>query len=223
MVNTTPVQLDEGTTYLIPISGTSSWQDIPARGMRTLTDRLWWKPGSRFTQYLAARGVLLLDADFPFQWTTNLSGILGRRDKRDWQAAGAHLRDRYIDTDYDKVNIIAHSHGGQVALFGCSYGLRVRNLITIGTPARFDMMKTAEAAKKRIGHWLSIADPDDPIRERGTWFDDGDAPLHYPYADTRDTIKGIAHSRVLYDTDWFNRFEQYGWISFLKMKEQAHG
>lgn len=218
MVNLEP---QPGPAFVIPVQGTNSWTDIPLRRAVGL-DRLWWKPQSRFMQFLAARDVHHARPDWPFQWDTSLSGVFWTKaDNRVWQDAGDKLRlwVLFHQVPYEQRNFIVHSHGGQVLLYAVAQGLEVRNVLMIGVPVREDMSYAASYARPRIQYWHSVYDPDDDTQRQGSWFD-GTVQLRraWPMGDAADAIKGIGHSGVLYDPAFWRIFDDNRWIDFLKLR-----
>jgi hypothetical protein len=216
-------RLDRLDTYYVPIQGTNSWTDIPLKRL-VMLEPLWWQVGSRFTRFLRTQNLRVLLPDLlPFIWDTDLSGVFWRPHHRDWQAAGANLL-RYFELPeirYKDRNVIAHSHGLQVVMYACAQGLLIRNLITIAGPVREDMRNVSEIARTRIGYWLAISDPDDPVQRKGEWFDGGSKYVSMnPYADVNDSVVGIAHSRVLYDEQYFHYWTVNNWPSFLRIEQK---
>jgi hypothetical protein len=212
-------QLDEGVTFYSCVQGTHSWSDIPFK--RLLGKRLWWQPGSPFTNYLAQYDLYLWQPEFPFVWDTELSGaLLWRQSHRNWQAAAAHLVDRLSPVPFEDRNIVAHSHAIQIVMYACAYGLEIRNLITVGGPVRSDMRDASEIARRRIQFWLAVSDPDDKTQRQGEWFDgdeDWKHPTGHPLADVNDRIRAIGHSGVLYDAALIPIWTQQHWHEVLKL------
>ncbi len=115
--------------------------------------------------------------------------------------------------------LIAHSHGGQVALYAAAKGLRIPALVTVGTPVRADMQPIAEAALPQIGKWLHISDA------RWDWwgqigaFGDGAISLTrtMPFPSCVNAqLRGIAHTKVLNDPSKFPLWETNGWLEYLR-------
>lgn len=104
--------------------------------------RDWWHPQSHWASDMRTLGWLPLRPD-PFRWSTDLDGVwwerlLGRNES-DWMAA-AYALAWYCEGRPLPV-LIAHSHGGQVALLAIAKAyLRVRGLITVCTPVRRDVL-----------------------------------------------------------------------------------
>ncbi|MBI4251007.1 MAG: hypothetical protein HY618_00975 [Candidatus Tectomicrobia bacterium] len=116
----------------------------------------WWRPGSPFAREAGRNGVRLLAPDDPFRWSTRLDGIIG--DNGEWELSGEVLKWYcHAKAPGEPVNLIAHSHGGQVAAYAAARGLRVSTLITIATPVRRDMEPVYSRASGSIsGRWVHI-------------------------------------------------------------------
>jgi hypothetical protein len=126
-----------------------TWDDAPDA---------WWRPGSAFTQALTTAGheVVALPP-----WTLELDGVLGRHDT--WIEGGHRLAMAlvaYRDAMVPIQGIIAHSHGGQIALyalaFAASAGVSLDRLVTLGTPVRGDMEAFYRRARPGIGRWTHV-------------------------------------------------------------------
>ncbi len=209
---------------VILIAGTGSWKP-------GVTD--WFTPGSPFSKFLIANGVFPVfgertDASKyrPFTWSTDLGGVgFGSNDLRVWEAAGENLYDYVVPPmvpEYQiagkDTNLIAHSHGLQVALFACAAGLKVNTLISVGSPIREDMAATAKAARLNIKTWIHIHSDNS---DRWQWFGelfDGHFGIvrESPLADKNDFVKGVGHSELLRDEKQFHFWIERGWLGSLK-------
>lgn len=207
-------------TRYVPVQGTDSWVNVPVAGSAKVPAAQWWQNGSVFNTRLAAQGVELLCPDDPFQWDSNLSGtFFTHTDRREWQAAGLALR-QYFDRANVPLcdrNVVAHSHGLQVVMYACAFGLKLRNLVTVCGPVRADMTQVTKLARTRIGYWLAISDPGDPIQAAGELFD---GPLHRPvalnpYADVNDSVPGITHTGPVYAESVLPLWASRGWAAAL--------
>jgi hypothetical protein len=204
------------TTY-IPVQGTDSWDEDEANCQ-------WWERGSEFTRHLAAEN-LVLHARTPFEWSTSLDGIPTRRNHQIWKGAAKHLVCHLERVPLDERNIIAHSHGGQVVFYALSYGLRINNLVTVGTPVRSDMERVVLSALGNMNYWHHIYDNcKDFTAIMGSLFDGKFRIRHnFDLADTSDNIKGIGHSKILNDAISIKLWDHdmYGWSSILAMGRAA--
>lgn len=183
----------------------------------------WWHPFSRWWTYIKPLGFEPFRLE-DFVWTGALDGLsvrgawdwikskvqgksLGTMHK-EWRAGGEALND-YIgvglynaDRFSDKFIVVAHSHGGQVALYCAARERYLPILITVSTPNRFDMHAIAALAKTRIGFWLHLYDPDhDRVGQEGAL---GDGEVSFDrtwkgYADLSVPITGVDHSGLLRD------------------------
>ena len=116
-------------------------------------DAPWWRPSSPFARMLAESGHKFPPE--PFRWTTKLDGILG--ENSEWARWGMALTwFCHKHSGGQRVNLIAHSHGGQVAAYALSVGLRVNALITVATPVRRDMLQAWETGTKNLRRWSHI-------------------------------------------------------------------
>lgn len=117
---------------------------------------LWWRmePGSFADSIQRAGHTVIGRPGREFCWSTNLSGFdIGRRDLKDWEAGGRHLRD-YLDpvlcqTPLDPASlvIVAHSHGRQVTKYALAAGLHAQTVIFVSGPIRHDVDKATVKAK----------------------------------------------------------------------------
>ena len=110
----------------------------------------WWRPESDFYKEGLAHGLNLVDAADPFVWCTGLDGI--DAENSHWKSA-AHALIWYCDSKkLDSVNLLAHSHGGNCALYASNFGLKINILITVATPPRKEII----AHRANIKHWVHI-------------------------------------------------------------------
>ncbi len=175
----------------------------------------WWFAGapgyapSLFWQEMARVGVEpLFPIDDPFTWSgdidlvdVNLPIPFLRRGRRhaDWKAGGDALRWRLEHVPFEDRNVIAFSHGRQVALY-CAARLPIRCLVSVSGPVREGLMgQIAKQARPNIQRWLHIYDPEADLTQQagmfldGTWSairSDARADLSYP-------IPGNRHGNVL--------------------------
>ena len=107
----------------------------------------WWKPGSPFCLEAERRGIRCLS----FAWSTELDGVIGKNDKWEKGASGLYRQTK----DLPDLNIIAHSHGGNVAIYAAAlYRLRISHLTTLATPVRYDVPYIK--ARPMIRHWTHV-------------------------------------------------------------------
>lgn len=146
----------------------------------------WWHPLSTFGQEATAHGVQL--AAEPFVWSTELDGLRGKN--WGWWAAGQALRyfahgeyppvviNIHGDQPAQRVNVIAHSHGGQVAIYAAAQGLLIDTLVTVASPVRRDLRRFRKAARVNIRRWIHIYSPNDPVQLEGC-IGDGSGPFEW--------------------------------------------
>lgn len=190
------------------VAGTWAW--TPAKPLIH-----WWQPGSAFCGQALPAGACLA-ATTPFVWSTNRDGLL-ETAHRDWYAGGVNLltylvpplcpESRVLPAD---CVVVAHSHGGQVALYAAAEGLKIDTLVTVATPVRGDMKDVIAEARPNIRFWRHL---------HGTWRDyvqvlgsigDGIFGIHraFPQADENITVRGVTHSAFLNDPQYFERWRK---------------
>jgi pimeloyl-ACP methyl ester carboxylesterase len=111
----------------VGVLGTHGW---PEKG----AEHEWWHPESPFAAWLRQRG-LTPARPKPFVWSGDLQGVPLFGAGKDWQAGAAAL-DYYLCSLPHPPLVIAHSHGGAVALLCAAGGRRIEALVTVGTPVR---------------------------------------------------------------------------------------
>ena len=115
----------------------------------------WWRPGSPFVQEAERNGVRLLAPDDPFHWSTRLDGLIG--GNAEWDLSGEVLKWYcHAKAPGETVNLIAHSHGGQVAAYAAARGLKIGTLVTVATPVRKDMEGVYARAMENLERWVHI-------------------------------------------------------------------
>lgn len=213
-------------TILVP--GTHGYDGTLVEGGSV---RDWFNPLSRFFQCLEARELRPL----PFVWSTSVGGIgFGDGDLNGWRSAGLNLfrmavPHASVSKDFipgDELIVIAHSHGGQVALAAAAAGLRVALLVTVCTPVRSDVWCggtdnycrwetkrkdpcLAHQARPNITRWVHLhGNWKDRWQWRGALFDSWN-PLTwfrsqraYKLAD-RNHGESVGHDAYLRDPKWF--------------------
>jgi len=120
----------------------------------------WWKRGSNFWNYLDTEyGNLYLGRDH-FSWTG--------ADDDPARALAAHDLFAWGQTHpCQNLDIIAHSHAGNVAFSATQIGLKVNRLITLGTPIRLENIPKLSNIKE-LHNIYSLGDKIQ--RTVGTWF-----------------------------------------------------
>lgn len=183
----------------------------------------WWSPGSPFVQFMEGQGALLLRPDDPFLWSTDIDGtwfdwiFRHGRTFPDWEAGAAALTYYLKDVPYYDRNLIAHSHGGQVALLAACK-VDIRRLVTVSTPYRKDLADNYAFARKHIGHWEHIhSDTSDLIQLAGSIFD-GHFGFHrrMPDADLNVMLPKVGHSGILQDPRFIPEWRDAGIIARLR-------
>src|SRR5690348_2667600 len=115
----------------------------------------WSDPDSPFWTFLEAQRFRPLK----FRgWSGDVDGLPHVIDPQkseklsDWIAGGWALFYLLRNLPYERRNVVAHSHGGQVALFAAGLArVQIHRLITVCTPVRKDMADIRKLAAPRIG------------------------------------------------------------------------
>lgn len=200
----------------IPIPGTWAWDEDP-------NGHQWWERGSAYTDYMATLN-LVLHARTPFEWCTNLDGTLFERNHTIWKGAAKHLACHLERVPLEQRNLASHSHGGQVVFYACANeGVKINNLITVGTPVRKDMEAVIAKARPNIAYWHHIFDSEkDFMAVLGGLFDGRFGIRHdFPQANSRSDIKGIGHSKILNDPTAMQLWKAQGWANILAFGNKA--
>jgi hypothetical protein len=131
----------------------------------------WWWPGdathpaSPWVREASRRGLTILgDPGAPFVWSTDLAGAKPRWFRRSpalttWKAAGEAVREYCWARSVRAVQLVAHSHGGQVAAYAAARrlaGFRVSTFVTLATPVRRDMEPVYRAARAGCTWWEHV-------------------------------------------------------------------
>ncbi len=215
-------------TRFLPVAGTHGWRGQPTGG--------WWQWPSPWLSYMHRHGCTPFNRQRPFVWSTQLQGHriwrrwLGLQDRHlAWECAADNLYAYLVPPVHggscsgvhasaDETRIVCHSHGLQVVLFAAAMGLRIKTLISVGSPVRADMLGVAEVARPRIGHWLHLhSDTSDTWQVLGGIGDGvfGIVRAH-PLADENRAVPHVGHTGVLTDEDAFSLWEINGWLEVLR-------
>lgn len=199
------------TTKYVPIAGTHAWGDG------------WITDESPFAAMMRAEGFEpLRSGDRPFRWSTALDGLLG--EDHDWQAAADALYWFLRPIPVGDRNIIAHSHGGQVALLLASSGVPLRSLTTVGTPCRDDI--PVAIAEHAIGFHQHLYDL---RRDWWGWFGaigDHELSLRRSFADPHVVnlpVKDIRHAKILRDPQYIPLWRSQGWLWNIRAAAAVQG
>ncbi|MCF6148938.1 MAG: hypothetical protein E3K37_09785 [Candidatus Kuenenia sp.] len=93
----------------------------------------WWQEGGNFWNYINGITGNVYGGKDVFSWS-------GANKHKDRIKAAHHLIDWINTHPCTHLDIIAHSHGGNVCLFATRLGLKIRKLITLGTPVRLEYL-----------------------------------------------------------------------------------
>ena len=94
----------------------------------------WWQYWEPQTFSKAFRGFTRRKA-YAFQWSGDLKACRWRWNKP-WKKAALRLIHELQEAGITRPIIVAHSHGGNVALEAIGMGLKVDRLVTLATPPR---------------------------------------------------------------------------------------
>lgn len=169
----------------------------------------WCQPGAPFFEFLKTRGF----SPVYFQgWSCDVDGLptLGKiregRSHANWMSGGWALRYLLEDLPLEDRNVIAHSHGGQIALYAAGQAdLELNRVITVCTPVRGDLRDLAARARTRIQAHRQIYAAGWDFWMRAGEFIDG----HFgwqrdmAFAHENQAFKGIGHSGLLNDPRFF--------------------
>ena len=206
--------LDGAVTRYVPIAGTHGFRD--AWCMENTSPFARMMTDNHFAKILTSTGR-------PFRWSTDLNGLFVNwkfwdRRNSDWEA-GADALFYFLDqVPYRDRNVIAHSHGGQVAIIAAAWGLQLRTLTTVSTPVRADV--PAAAAARNIGMWQHIYDrrwdaiglagqAGDLALDGGRAFNNLDSVLNRPLA-------SVSHSKVLRDERFVDLWTANGYLEAIR-------
>lgn len=202
---------------VVLVPGTHSWRGLQTTGQ-------WWQAESPFVALLEQHGVRVWSKDRPFIWNTRING-LPWSGRRDWEAAALGLAcymspalpEVGIDVPREHRNVIAHSHGGQVALLAAAQGLELEHLVTVATPPRRDLEAVYAAARPRIRHWLHIhSDGSDRWQWWGGLFDGRWGNRRsMPLADINHVVPRVGHSQILTQPEDLRLWSTQGWLAWL--------
>lgn len=187
--------------------------------------REWFQDGSTFSESLKRYGLEPARPEDDFVWSGDLDGTFFAHGN-DWEA-GAHNLAHYLRSlPFEDRNLIAHSHGGAVALFA-ALRVPIRSLVTISTPARKAVRQAGRDAIQTtlLGAWGHVLDDRwDTFGAGGALFD-GDVRLtwRWPFIDRSMAVpgckewrlKGVGHSRLL-DGLHTERMEREGILDVLR-------
>ncbi len=138
----------------------------------------WFRPDSAFYHAAIMNKVdISMGRNYQgFIWSTQLE--VWRFNKNmgtdAWQAA-AHSLLSYIDAYCDgEANVIAHSHGGNVAAIAAQYhgangSPKIKHLITVGTPVRKTMSEVYRVCGNSVDMWTHIYSDSDWWQMFGTF------------------------------------------------------
>lgn len=180
---------------------------VPVHGTWTSD---WTRPGSAWRTFMARQGAAF-PAE-PFQWSGDVSGLprlfswWTTEKYSDWRAGAAALSWYLRGFPYEARNVVAHSHGGQLALFAAAQHYTwIRRLVTVATPCRGDLEGVTHLARPNIAHWTHVSSLDGDLMARLGQLFDGRIRRGrtQPLADLNVRHTKIGHSGMLQDPALF--------------------
>lgn len=184
----------------------------------------WFRATSPWWRFMREQGFLPY-RDRDFYWSGDVNGFdwqrlinplewfrPNRRVKRDWYAGGRALLE-YCERDGNPSApglMVAHSHGGWVAVHAAAFGLKIPVLVTIGTPNRGDMKDVIRRARPNIQYWVHVYARDKDFVALLGQLTDGVWSLDRAIAeaDRRVPLAGIDHSLLLVDPRSFHHWTE---------------
>lgn len=198
-------------TFVIPVHGTWGLKDKSP----------WWKLNSNFEKFCRINNIFFYGGHDSFVWSGRIDGFnFGFKDNHyDWLTAGLSLKYYLKEVPYDDRNLILHSHAWPVFLYS---GAKVRNVITVGSPMRGDILNLAINARdsKLFNYHLHIYDM---LFDRiaflgqigdGRWF----GSRHCDTATDNKKLKGIGHTKILTDPEHIGKWDSEGWFDVLRLR-----
>lgn len=201
-------------TFYIPIHGTWAIDD---------NETAWWKPASNFAKYASNFGIVQFDTLPPFIWSSDLNGVFYNLYSKgakhtDWRAGGWSLYYYLNQVPYSQRNLIVHSHGLQPVMYCASFGMPIRNIISVCSPIRKDMESIMEKAVNYISNWIHIYSNSDKVQwlgqiGDGRWFGSRKAK----FAKLNIPLHGINHSDLFKLDGRLDLWNTGGWFNYLRM------
>lgn len=140
-------------------------------------------------------GLPIFDPDRPWWWSSALDGVIGPHTN--WEAGALSLVN-YVGRR--PVSLVAHSHGGQVAL-RAARDLQIDLLVTVATPVRADIKPWIREARGNVREWTHFYSPRErglPWQRLGSLFDGLFSPSQFfKWADRNVAVPDMGHSDLL--------------------------
>lgn len=197
----------------------------------------WARSDSAFRAFLDKQGFDV----FRFRgWSGNIDGVwtpLSADGDADWSSGGYALAYFLKKFPYEDRNLLCHSHGINVALYqancenddcGNRVALPVRRLLSVCSPVRKTMQPLARTAirstacdgsveRPMIGRWRHIYASDWDLMQRMGEMFDGKVGWTRKWKDAHENVgvKGVGHSGLLMNPDYFLNWIDDGHIDFL--------
>lgn len=199
------------TTYYLPVAGTDHPDDPWVVDSES--------PHTRFMRRNGFEPLRRSDGQ-PWKWRATMQGLWWQGIKV-WKEDAESFANFMAMRPYWARIAFGHSHGGQLPIIACAKGLKLRALVTIGTPVRFDV--DAEAAVKNIGTWVHVYDVDkDKIQslrrtlgQLGDWRVSFERRFLLPGVQNIG-LHGIDHSLMVRDESTFHHWVDDGILDVVR-------
>lgn len=173
----------------------------------------WWREGSPFRQFLAAHDFDVLGV---IEWSGNV--VIAPQIERDWYYGAENVIDALSCVPLEARNVIAHSHGGQLAILA-SQDVPIRRLLTIGTPNHCGI----EYDGSMIERWRHCIDK--KFDKWGVFGSFAGWALHWnrrmPATKAENVLMpGVRHGGLLEDPALCERWEHDGLIDFFRTEKR---
>ncbi len=199
------------------------WFGVPGTGNWTLgSPGGWYGPFSRFSRDMRVRGLVNINSEARPFWSTGLAGVpsftarppyVTFSNKAAWEFGGTVLGRYLASLDVNSRRAVVHSHGLYPYMHAVAeHKIECPILVSVGSPYREDMLDVVEAARPYIGYWLHISGGrSDWVAVGGGLFDSAfGVKRTHDLADKNTIIKGVGHSKVLREKDYFDMFVAAG-------------
>jgi pimeloyl-ACP methyl ester carboxylesterase len=164
------------------------------------TKKKWWQPNiGNFWKYIKPRWPHLYAGPAPFWWS-------GADSHSARESAGRDLVRWANLQGVQELDAIAHSHGGNVCLVAAQHGLKIRNLILLGTPIRTEFMLNLGRIQSiknvfSISDWVQLPGAMPHTRGEGRTLGDS-SKVSNRRAEDDGTGRGPGHSDLHEPATW---------------------
>lgn len=201
---------------VLPVAGTWSYDG-------DVSPDEWYHPCSHLFEFFRFQQIDHASPDEPFVWDGEVDGGLrwptARTKHLIWRAAADNLAYRLRRMPLYDRNLVAHSHGGAVAVYAANR-VQINRLVTVAMPVRKDMLDAYRGVSVLVG-WRHVAHLGfwgDRMQAFGAMLDGAWGVERRVLLPTVQNIQipGIGHSGLLNDPSKFPHWIESGLIPFLK-------